>query len=601
MNKKIIAVMLIGVMVFSGLYIIIANSNSTQMQANTISPYSAVANSGGTNMNVNYISIGFENYTLPHFSEYEMVNKGIITDASLVSGQNSENYLTAYIMSRHNIFNTLGFYYINESNDLVFTNYFTNQTVILESNILLPKVYGLTSDGYGYLNYYQDINGTIQYLYWYGYYHNYYYVNVYNAFTGQNTFLNTSIKNITTSGLTYQFEIFNCYGDILFNSNQADTVYVITLSGQVYTTNVANFDFPQGNSPEYFIGRNSFEESYTNSSADIIFTIVGFNLTTHKFTNITLSGYTLSGVDDDNNNNPIYEKLLSNGTLLVYGKSVNNPSTNENYNFNGIYIFNNTSKDTMAYNFRANSNYDSELQSNNVIISQSGLMQQQTDCYPYSHISVIPFQQFFPNPTDIQLYYSTNAWFNNIFNNESYTTGEKAYSLNDVGSYNGYMNVFNTNFAESTTTTTWNILIYWLTANTSLTAIKNTNNLVAPNSSTTSISSNTPIYYHVFFKIYGLPSNTSWAVIINGSQYISNDGVIEVNLTAGIYNPIFVIPNGYTENDIGIFTVNGNTSYFIQISQSPFLFLQNNLAYIIVFIFIMMILILAIAVRGRRE
>ena len=243
MNKKIITVMLIGVMVFSGLYIIIANGNFTQTQSYNVLPYSAIANTGGTNMSQNYVSIGFENYTLPHFSEYEMVDKGIITDASLVVGQNPENYLTAYIMSRHNIFNTLGFYYINESNDLVFTNYFTNQTLILEQNVLLPKVYGLTSDGYGYLNYYQDINGTIQYLYWYGYYHSYYYVNVYNAFTGQNTFLNTTIKNITASGLEYQFEIFNCYGDILFNSNQADTVYVITLSGQVYTTNVANYNF----------------------------------------------------------------------------------------------------------------------------------------------------------------------------------------------------------------------------------------------------------------------------------------------------------------------------------------------------------------------
>ena len=472
--------------------------------------------------------------------------------------------------------------------------------MILEQNVLLPKVYGLTSDGYGYLNYYQDINGTIQYLYWYGYYHSYYYVNVYNAFTGQNTFLNTTIKNITASGLEYQFEIFNCYGDILFNSNQADTVYVITLSGQIYTTNVANFDFPQGNSPEYFIGRNSFEESFTNTSCDIIFTIVGFNLTTHKFTNITLSGFTVSGATDDNNNNPLYEKILSNGTLLVYGKSANNPSTVYNYNFNGIYVFNNTSKDTMAYNFRANSNYDSELQSNNVIISQSGLIQQQTHGYPYSSDrSVIPYQQFFPNPTDIQLYYSTNVWFNNIFNNESYSNNEVAYSLNDVGSYNGYMNVFNTNFSESLSTTNWNILIYWLTANTSLTAIKNTNNLIAPNFSNQ--PTNITIYYHVFFRISGLPLNTSWAVVINGSEYISNDDVIEVNLTAGIYNPIFVIPNGYTENDIGMFSVNGNTSYFIQLSQSPFLFLQNNLAYIIVFLFIMMILILAIAVRGRRE
>ena len=101
----------------------------------------------------------------------------------------------------------------------------------------------------------------------------------------------------------------------------------------------------------------------------------------------------------------------------------------------------------------------------------------------------------------------------------------------------------------------------------------------------------TPIYYHVFFKISGLSLNTSWAVVINGSEYISNNGVIEVNLTDGIYNPIFILPNGYTQNDIGMFSVSKNMTYFIQVSQSPFLFLQNNLAYIIVFLFIMLLLV----------
>ena len=73
------------------------------------------------------------------------------------------------------------------------------------------------------------------------------------------------------------------------------------------------------------------------------------------------------------------------------------------------------------------------------------------------------------------------------------------------------------------------------------------------------------------------------AVFINGKQYVSDNVSLIVYLPNGTYNPIFVIPNGYTENDIGMFTVNGNTSYFIQLSQSPFIFLQNNLAYIIVF------------------
>ena len=59
----------------------------------------------------------------------------------------------------------------------------------------------------------------------------------------------------------------------------------------------------------------------------------------------------------------------------------------------------------------------------------------------------------------------------------------------------------------------------------------------------------------------------------------------------------------HTDNltTFGFFTINSTYTYYVQVSESPFTFLQNNLAYIIVFIFIMMILILAIAVRGRRE
>ena len=109
------------------------------------------------------------------------------------------------------------------------------------------------------------------------------------------------------------------------------------------------------------------------------------------------------------------------------------------------------------------------------------------------------------------------------------------------------------------------------------------------------------IYYKIDFKIFGLPANTSWAVIINNTEYISNSSSIVIELSNGIYNPIIIVPNGYTINDIGTLVVNGNNSYYIQISESPFNFITQNISYIVIFIFIMMIFLIAIALRRRRE
>ena len=111
----------------------------------------------------------------------------------------------------------------------------------------------------------------------------------------------------------------------------------------------------------------------------------------------------------------------------------------------------------------------------------------------------------------------------------------------------------------------------------------------------------TKIYYKVDFKIFGLPANTSWAILINNTEYISNSTSILIELPSGIYNPVIIIPNGYSLNDVGTLVVNGNTSYYIQISESPFNFITQNISYIVVFIFIMMIFLIAIALRRRRE
>lgn len=111
------------------------------------------------------------------------------------------------------------------------------------------------------------------------------------------------------------------------------------------------------------------------------------------------------------------------------------------------------------------------------------------------------------------------------------------------------------------------------------------------------------IYYRVDFKIFGLPANTSWAILVNNTEYITNATSINIYLQSGIYNPIIIIPNGYNLNNVGTLRVSGNqTSYYIQIANSPFNFITQNMSYIFVFIFIMMIFLIAIIIRrGNRE
>ena len=64
MNKKIIAVMLIGVMVFSGLFVIAENSNSVSSHSSVILPYSSSVVKTYTFDLSNSVA-GKGNYTLP--------------------------------------------------------------------------------------------------------------------------------------------------------------------------------------------------------------------------------------------------------------------------------------------------------------------------------------------------------------------------------------------------------------------------------------------------------------------------------------------------------------------------------------------------------
>ena len=646
---KILVILVTIIMIISGVMLIYSPNSNVIKQS--IKPNNLLTNSTSTALDMAqyFTNIAFVNFTIPNYNPLLLYDKGYYV-SSTVTG--SYNDYTSVIMSRYNTFHTLGFYYINNSMDLVFYNYFSNTTNILINNMHILDFNYMSSDGYGYLNYYQNLNGSIEWLYWYGNESGYYHVYEFNLYTGILTNINTTI--IFQSSI-YQIEMFNSNGYLLYSSESNDTVIVFSNTGQIYKSKVANFNFPEGNSPEYVPTTNTFEESYSSGST-IYFTLAQFNTTTNTFANLTLSANTGVSSSSDVNNNPTYITTLTNGTILMYGLSM---ASNTVFNYNTLYIYKNITKDSMGASYYGHSLWSSELQSNNVIISQSQLIQQGSYGYPYNTVenSVFPFIYFNPINSYTNGYASAfessnSRWFNNLLFNVTYydTTSTGLY---DIAGYNGYLNYIPTVKATN------QITMYWLPQYTSLNAIStakynleikeyglptgkeykfvfngtqynsitseynitlnsgsysmyvdsiagysvNYKSLITINSNYIEYINFTKLnvsYYQVTFYMNGLSNGQIWTLEINGQEYMSNSNVLNLNLTNGTYYPIIILPSSYGVNDANTLIVNGNNTLFVIYAQpSNTNWIISNMQYIMVFILLFGLILIAVALKRR--
>ena len=605
------------------------------------------------------LNTDYSNYTLPYYNPYQqgyndygrnMTNTPIL---AMINGINGFIYQTTS--------NYLGFYELNNHKMVNLTTKWQNYTI---PNTYDGKTYTYWAARQN-IFYTQLSNGNISEITNFGLINGYVYVQMYNvntnSYISKNSTLPISDVQISSWSSTYLYEISPLTisnGTFLFIFSTGSSASSISVSSGDYIWNIYSGKFYA-----YNIAGVGTSDT-TGNTAMIIYSfsavsntdggtlsLYQYSFSTNSFTDYT---WVFDSGASTNNNDPIYIENAFNGTYLIsfYQNTANTGSTYGSY-----YTYFNPSTHTFSGETVVSSTdsvNNAETMGNQEIYMFKNLVSGVNGLTPYISGYTDAYGLFF-NYVNNSLFSSNLSWINNENNkNDNPTTNVLIAETNNSLFYtfnaennteitkntifsvywspqisNGIVDYISTtyyklsiienglpsgsiwsfNFNGSKYTLTNNSYSFKLLNGLYTLSVNSVKGYISNYPSEISISNSnyiayvnfTPIYYHVFFKIYGLPSNTSWAVIINGSQYFSNDGIIEVNLTDGIYNPIFVIPNGYTENDIGMFTVNGNTSYFIQISQSPFLFLQNNLAYIIVFIFIMMILILAIAVRGRRE
>ena len=496
-KNKIFALAIVGLMIMISFSILI-NSSYSNTSINNVSSYSSTSNTTLTEhiLNLSDQPISYQNVTLPNFSEYELLSKGLANN-SAVGGEK----FIAPLITRYEPSGILGAYYINLSNDLVFYNYFTEKVSIIEQNV---PVYFFDdhNEAVGYFQYYQDSNGTLQYIYWAGTTssNNTYHIAIYDLFNNKFYTIKTIFKyNVS---LIYQFDIIDSQGYYSYLNGANDTLFILSLSGSIYSYSMLNFDMPDGNSPEYFNGKNQIEESQTTNGYNYFY-IIQFNTSTHTFANTTLS---FSATGPDNNNNPIYEAQLSNGTLLAYALSKEDVSAPDGwyyYEFNSMYIYNNISKDSVGVNYYFNSIIDSEMQSNQPIISQSLYIQQGGYDFPNGFASatyqIFPFINFFN-----QYYYlsSTSSYFNNIVEDYNAQQWEQDYGIYEIASYNGWLNVMHPTTEISSGQTSQSFEIYWNTAKTTL--------------------SNTTTLYNITVKEKGLPTGTNFTYDLGGITHTVN-------------------------------------------------------------------------------
>ena len=608
MKLKIIAIFIIAMFISGGLMLMINTNNSVNISPYTIS---------SSNMKIDYFNLTGK----PALYDNLLTNP-IITH-NLPDRQLSEIYRSSVNYSI-NIYN-----FVSGKNQFLFN---------------APEGVNDT------LSYYRGSNGIIDSISLFSVSSTNSNFSIIDYFTNNNTYIK-SVSFTNTYNMNFNLSIvsqINLYNYILYtvvNSATNNAAWINVLNNTItYNNTPVAYLGGLWNSPVYIGYNTSMANTNDNGKLNAIF----FQVIKNKF-EIHIYNYTDSAITGtDSNNMNQFVKQLSNGSYATFGLFHSAPGTSSDYLSFVAYVYSNISKDKVAYvNNTCSVAFGTTIDDTNYGLHDSSFL--------YSN----DFVAYYNTITNTQ-YYTNVSWINNVFNTTffGFEPGQPASSSIQPSAYydsnTGYVNAFlakdstNTITVYYTSNLSKNYVLgisashYTLTLKESGLAINEEwsfkfNNTIYSTSSNeysfsllnnsyqlyvynisgysvkyssyigiegANISTNvifSPYLQKVYFVVSGMPQNTSWAVFINGNQYVSDSNSITIYLPNGTYNPIFVIPNGYTVNDIGYFTINSSYTYYIQVSQSPFMFLQNNLSYIIVFTFIMMIFLIAIALRRRRE
>ena len=551
------------------------------------------------NFNEYFIKVNSQNFTLPDFNPN--FNRKYIS-------VNTEK--EAPIFSRHNPFHAAGYFYINTSNMLVFYNIETKKVIPLHKFQLLYE--SPQNFNRGYENYYQNINGSIQYIYITGtlYPHNLIeYIEAYNLYNHSFVLFNTSVK----------LSSWNNYFDNDIINNQGWSLFVqggpgIAIFQNIYTgktiqyKGVSTFGMPQGNSPFYVPSMDTVAESYAVNGMTY-FDFLYFNTTTYKVSSKIIV-FNDPGANYDANNLPGYFDLLPNGTVLMWAYSaLEGEGYGTKYVINSFYIYKNISKDVGAINKIVVGIADSELTSNNMQISTSHLITQG------GFFNNPERQALYVNFFNQSLFYSANnPYLNYLITHIKRHTNDEF----EDATYTGYAESIGSSiqFGVSNNTNNETMLLYYMpqntteflknyyiaikeqglpngtrwymnlsdgesysTTNNSLILIENngtysyylksennsyygSNNVFIVNGSNVSITVRfvKKIFYKIYINEQGLPNGTKWYMNLSDSEsYSSNNNTILLKEINGTYKYSVVSANKVYHSKGGEFTVNGSS------------------------------------------
>ena len=327
MNKKIVVMIVTGIMIFSG-FMILFTSNTNNLNNNSKNNITSSLEYGSTGFSEYTVGTNYKNYTLPDYNPNQMG-----TDIAGYSGMQLVPYL-GYING------IVGFIYQDINNNLVFYELANNSLKVLTDkwvNLSLSKYNGdiVQTDTFTNFLITQSSNGNISQIAEFGSINNFFYIQLYN--TNNNTYY---YKNTTLSYsdlvldttftiynvLIYPMGINNGIFEFDFSFDSSTSSGLVT-SGIYYWSIysgmlLSNVKGVLGISNEGQSGIGAFTNGMTIEQTDGYWSISQYYENNNTVYTKQIAIPNEAG-DDTGNNNPFYLRQLSNGTYLILQYSRN--------------------------------------------------------------------------------------------------------------------------------------------------------------------------------------------------------------------------------------------------------------------------------------
>ena len=489
MNKKKIIALVIPIFMITVSFIVLFNGNPNANFTNNVISYSIPSS-----FSTYSIPIDVKNYTLPYY-DYN-ISSDYYGSNSIITKYSPTHTLTAYYYGSNGELDE----YIFSSGDFkVLSSFSTPEKT--NGQILYPVQ--LTNNSVNGVGAVSNNAGDIEFEYYN------FYTNILKEF---NTSFNTTIA-LHQSSMAFNDNYF--YLSNATNGNELYNKWINMTNDKYYYLNITITGW---NSVSYFNYGNSWiMEDNDLSTLENTNYIMNFSSSSNSFVEHTIYSNALSGMNNgDYNNQPFYQVLLSNGTVLISGYSMGTSST---YYTNNLYYHNGIYKNVI-------SNFQSEMgdSDGNAFIFNNKIqyyIEGEND-----NTGSLVNQNAFVNINNNTILTTNNTWFNNYLTTKLIgymSTYGNGLSINYFG-YSGWENTLENQ-------SNGNIMVYY-----------NPNRVNEFTPSNISFEQNR---YNLEIKENGLPLSTQWTYTFNGTSYTLTNNSYNYSLINGNYALSVSSVNGY--------------------------------------------------------